>query len=231
MKYMGSKTRVSKDILPIMLEHLDENTAWVEPFVGGGNMIDKVTAKLRIGGDFNKYAIQALVSIRDNIEKLPKNNIEFTEDDYKDLRNSDNYEFKGWAGFAFSYGGKWLGGWARDGKGKRDYVREAYNNALKQSPKLQGVELINCSYDELPIPDNSVIYCDPPYKGTTKYSNNFDHEKFWDWCRIKASEGHKVFISEYEAPNDFQCVWEKELSSSLTKDTGSKKGMEKLFTI
>ena len=94
--------------------------------------------------------------------------------------------------------------------------------------------LINCSYDEIPIDDlgkNCIIYCDPPYQGTTKYKgvDDFDHDAFWNWCREQANNGHKVFVSEYNAPDDFKCVWQKEIVSSLTKDSGSKKGMEKLF--
>jgi hypothetical protein len=38
-------------------------------------------------------------------------------------------------------------------------------------------------------------------------------------------------VSEYQMPNDFICVWSKKVNSSLTKDTGSKKGVEKLFTL
>lgn len=238
MKYMGSKDRIAKYILPIMLKYKSEDQWWVEPFVGGANMIDKVEGK-RIGSDSNKYVIDALMSIRDYIEYLPKNNLDFTEEDYKSLRLNEDYEYKGYAGFAFSYAGKWLGGWCRDKQGKRDYVKEAYNNAVRQSPKLQGVELICSSYDELEIPINSIIYCDPPYKDTTKYSNkqskeplksnSFDHELFWQWCRDKSKEGYTVFISEYNAPDDFECVWQKDICSSLTKETGEKKGTEKLF--
>jgi len=28
---------------------------------------------------------------------------------------------------------------------------------------------------------------------------------------------------------DFKCIWSKQVNSSLTKDTGSKKNIEKLF--
>ena len=229
MKYMGSKNRIAKDILLIMLKERG-GRAWVEPFVGGGNMIDKVDG-IRIGGDFNQYAIQALVSIRDNVDDLPKSNQDFTESQYNRLKHSDEYPHKGYAGFAFSYGGKWLGGWRRYGAGKRDYIREAYVNAVRQSSRLQGVELINEGYDSLHIPNESLIYCDPPYESTTKYSNSFNHELFWDWCRDKALDGHIVFVSEYSAPADFECVWEKEITSSLTKDTGNKRAIEKLFTL
>jgi DNA adenine methylase len=181
------------------------------------------------GIDLNPYLIDALILIRDCVSELPKNNKEFTESNYKELRQSDNYRYKGYAGFAFSYGGKWFGSWGRDGKNKRDYVNEAYKNALKQSLNLQGVVLVNESYLKLQIPVNSLIYCDPPYDGTTKYKDNFNHAEFWQWCRDKAKEGHTVFISEYNASDDFECVWQKEIVSSLTKDTGSKKAMEKLF--
>ena len=43
--------------------------------------------------------------------------------------------------------------------------------------------------------------------------------------------GHQVFVSEYSMPEDFKCVWQKEIVSSLTQDTGSKKAVEKLFTL
>ncbi len=230
MKYMGSKNRIAKDILPIMLKCRSPEMAWVEPFVGGANIIDKVEGT-RIGSDINPYLIQALISIRDYVDDLPKNSKEFTENDYRNLKLDDSYKHKGYAGFAFSYGGKWLGGWSRNSSGKRDYVAESYRNAMKQSPNLQGINFRVCSYLELEVPANSLIYCDPPYFGTTSYKNKFDSAKFWDWCRAKKQEGHTVFVSEYTAPDDFQCVWEKEIVSSLTKNTGAKKGVEKLFTL
>ena len=131
---MGSKNRIAKYILPIMLEHRKEGQCWVEPFVGGANMIDKVTGN-RLGADSNKYTIEALISIRDHVEELPKNNVEFTEKDYKQLATK-SFAHKGYAYFAFSYGAVFMGSWRKDSIGKRDYVAESYRGALKQSPKL-----------------------------------------------------------------------------------------------
>lgn len=230
MKYMGSKQRIAKYILPIMLSYRKDDQWWVEPFVGGANIIDKVGGN-RIGADLNPYLIEALLSIRDHCTDLPKNNTEFTEKDYLNLRGSDRYRHKGFAGFAYSYGGKWLGGWCRDSQCKRDYVNEAYKNAVKQSPKLKDVILVNAGYQELELPPNSLVYCDPPYAGTTGYNNSFDHSRFWDWCRERVSDGHTIFISEYSAPSDFNCIWSKPICSSLTKDTGGKQGTEKLFIL
>ena len=49
-----------------------------------------------------------------------------------------------------------------------------------------------------------------------------------------SNKGHKVFVSEYSAPDDFECVWEKQAKSSLSANGvigGSKTSTEKLFTI
>lgn len=229
MKYMGSKTRLAKYILPILLSDRKEGQTWVEPFVGGGNLIDKVCGP-RIGADVNPWAIEGLLSIRDSISELPKNLKDFTEAEYRKLRAEDSYPHKGYAGFALSYGGKWLGGWRRDRAGVRDYVAEAYRNAVRQSEKLKGVDLRCTSYECLDIPSESLLYCDPPYENTTPYGlGSFDHQSFWAWCSFMGATGHTVFVSEYKAPSGFTCVFEHRLASSLTKDTGRKTGIERLF--
>jgi len=86
---MGSKSRIAKHIIPIMLSNRKQNQTWVEPFVGGGNMIDKITGP-RIGADANINAINALKIIRDRAADLPKNNSEFTEADYNKLKIEDH---------------------------------------------------------------------------------------------------------------------------------------------
>ena len=230
MTYVGSKRRIAKKILPIMLKERKENQYWVEPFVGGGNMIDKVEGK-RIGSDVNPYVIEALKAIRDHVDELPKNNKEFTEEMYYKVKKGEmDYKFKGYIGFVASYGGIWFSSWAKN-KANRDYIAKAYRNAQMQSPLLQGVELYCCSYDELEIPDNSLIYCDPPYANTRGYKNSgeFSHTKFWDWCRKKANEGHTIFVSEYNAPEDFECIWEQEITTGFKKQTKCIKAKEKLF--
>lgn len=230
MKFMGSKRRIAKYILPIMLEQR-ENRVWVEPFVGGGNMLEKVDG-YRIGADYDRNVISALTTIRDRIHDIPKNSSEFTENDYRMLRTHDFNGLNGYLGFALSYGGKWMGGWSRhdaSGVKHRDYVSEAYRSAVKQSDRLKNTILVHSSYDSLVVPPNSLIYCDPPYSGTTGYKGGFNHDKFWNWCRHMSSLGHRVFISEYSAPNDFKCIWSGEITTSLTKDSGGKRGIEKLF--
>ena len=68
----------------------------------------------------------------------------------------------------------------------------------------------NQSYKDVIIPAGAVVYCDPPYEGTTKYSNSggFNHDEFWEYVR-ELSKDHMVFISEISAPPDFTAVWNK----------------------
>jgi hypothetical protein len=63
---------------------------------------------------------------------------------------------------------------------------------------------------------------------TNKYLIEFYHQEFWQWCRDKANQGHTVFISEYNAPSDFECVWSMEVSNTLSKQNSFKR-VEKLF--
>lgn len=227
---MGSKARIAKYILPIILKDRKEGQCYVEPFVGGANMIDKVEG-WRIGADFNEYLPALYTALQDGW--VPP--LEIDESLYKDIKgNKHNYDkpLVAFVGFACSYSAKWFGGYCRgvDSKGNsRDYIGEAHRNVMKQSRNLVGIDFLYSSYLDLEIPKNSIIYCDPPYANTTKYKDNFNHEEFWRWCRDKSKEGHRVFVSEYSAPDDFECVWQKEINSSLTKNTGGKKGVEKLF--
>ena len=76
---------------------------------------------------------------------------------------------------------------------------------------------------------NAVVYCDPPYQGTTKYAtDSFDYEAFWNWVR-EISKDNYVFISEYNALDDFECIWSKNVTTSL-KVHEHEDRTEKLFT-
>lgn len=231
---MGSKNRIAKHLLPIMVEAADNAgiTTWVEPFVGGGNMIDKVSNRFkRIGYDFNEHVIYAMCDIRDRASELPES---ITEDYYQEIKGGEPKQFDSWLRFVASFGAKFDGGYARrKGSGITTFVAPAKRNALKQSPKIQGVEFIHSDYKDLDI-NNSLIYCDPPYQSTTGYkTGGFNHKEFFDWCRLMATKGNLVFVSEYNAPDDFECVWQGEQKTNFS--SGRKKAthnaVEKLFTI
>lgn len=229
MKYQGSKRLISKDLLKIILPNRNPGQVWVEPFVGGGNMIDKVENP-RIGADVNQWAISALKSIRDNPHELPKDNTEFTKDMFLELKSGKSHPHKGFIGFCYSFGSKWFDSWAGSND-NRDYIKEAFNNAKNQSKYLQGIDFVACSYEKLEIPEKSLIYCDPPYYKKRGYKIPFSHLEFWEWCRSMKKLGHDIYISEENAPDDFTCIFQKELKRSASRVVSQKKPIEKLFTL
>lgn len=81
------------------------------------------------------------------------------------------------------------------------------------------------SYEEVEIPKNALIYCDPPYINTEGYVVDFDHARFYDWCR---AQKELVIISEYSMPDDFIPIWRKQKAVTLCGGV-SKKAEEKLF--
>jgi len=231
MKYIGSKNRIAKEILPIMLKERGQRT-WVEPFVGGANVIDKVNGN-RIGNDNQEYVI----SLYKALQSGWKPPIEVGSDLFFEVENNkEKYpkELVGYLGTQLTFGCQWWGSFRRDNTGKRKYDLEAYNNVMKQQPNLIGIDFVFGDYRDLVIQNNSLIYCDPPYRGVRKYVGNdkFDSDTFWEVCRNWSKQGHIVFVSEYTAPDDFECVWSKEISASANnsiKNGQSLKAVEKLF--
>ena len=233
MKYMGSKARISKYILPIMLEEAEKHriTTWVEPFCGGCNMIDKVPDSFeRIGYDFNEHTIKAMIDIRDNSEGLPD---AVSEQTYKSYKGLPPQSITSWVMFVCSFGGKFENGYAREeGSDETTFCGYGKRNALKQSPKIQNVKFICDSYENLDFED-CLIYCDPPYQGTTGYKTGaFNHDKFFEWCREQAKK-NIVFVSEYNAPDDFIEVWRGEIKTNFasTRKKATHDAVEKLFKV
>ena len=66
MKYMGSKAKVARYIVPIIQEQIERSgyETYLEPFCGGCNVIDKIEAPQRIASDCNKYLIALMQHIQ-----------------------------------------------------------------------------------------------------------------------------------------------------------------------
>lgn len=230
MQYMGSKNRISKEIVPIIQSYINENTkGYIEPFVGGANVIDKIEHHNKIGCDIHKNLIALLKECQTD-KAFPDS---ISEDEYIKVKNNpEEYEdwYVGLVGFCGSFGAKYFGGYAGNVKDKRNRPSEAINNILKQRESLLNIKFINGSFLSLNKNQisNFVIYCDPPYAGTTKYnSNEFDYDKFWDWVR-EMSVHNIVLVSEYNAPEDFVCIWEKSHKTNLQIGKQQNR-IEKLF--
>lgn len=231
MKYMGSKNRIAKHLLPIMTQEAERHgiTKWVEPFVGGANMIDKVPDSFeRVGYDLNDHVIHALIDIRDNVDGLPES---VSEEEYKSYKGLPSQNITSWVRIACGYAGIFESKLAIDmRKGRKSAAEQAKANALKQSPKIKSVQFICDSYENLNF-ENCLIYCDPPYQGTSGYKTGaFDHDKFFNWCREQA-KNNIVFVSEYNAPDDFIKVWQGEIKTNFAsqRKSATHNAVEKLF--
>jgi DNA adenine methylase len=218
MRYNGGKGSCARELAGIISEY--RPIAYWEPFVGAANVITKVTANFRVGTDLDADIILLLRAVRDGW--VPPEKV--SEEEYKNAKNRDPSAIRAFFKYGCSFGGKPWEGFARSGD--RNYALNAKNSLLKQAPALKGIDFIQCDYRSVNPTHFDVIYCDPPYKGTTSVGcgGKFDSDFFWEWVR-QSSQHSVVLVSELQAPEDFDCIWEKPLKDGL----GKKKLTEKLF--
>ena len=246
MKYMGNKQRIAEEILYVIFENSNPTDTFVDLFCGSCSITERVPNTYhRIANDKNKFLIEMFKSLvsgkefpkyiskedystRRDLYNLSKRHLDLSDEDYAEI---------GWYGWMGSYNGRFFdGGYSghdvqNKGGKPRDYITEQINNTLKSIPFLKSVDFRSGSYDELDIPQGSIVYCDIPYRDTKQYdtSKDFDYEKFYDWCR-KNKNNFQIFVSEYNMPDDFICIWKKELTNAMNT-TKTYKPIEKLFTI
>lgn len=146
MKYVGSKNRLAKQLAPIIQSYIDTSNCkgYIEPFVGGANMIDKIKCDKKYGFDTHKYLIALLKQAQKDTSVFP---ITIDKEMYQYIRrcqNDNSFDdwFIGLVGFCASYNGKWFGGYANGVKTKigtiRNYTDEAIANLKKTSPESKG---------------------------------------------------------------------------------------------
>ena len=226
MQYFGGKQRISKQIVEVLNEYRKDNQPLVEPFVGGCNVISKMSGE-RYCYDINEYLIEMYKAVQNGW--TPPAII--TEEEYDYIRNNKDKDkpLTGFVGIGCSYSGKWFGGYARNKTG-RNYCLNAHNSILKQLNEIRDIKFDCKDYKELEF-DGCLIYCDPPYKDTTKYPiiGEFNTEEFWNVMR-NWSKNNTVIISEYEAPSDFECIKEINTKTDIRNRSGKRENrVERLF--
>jgi DNA adenine methylase len=243
MKYLGGKNNLGNEISSIIKDYWDDTLdGYFEPFCGSlgvlKRMIDLPTTIY--ANDYHADLIQMWKEVQEQKLKYPQS---ITEEEYENakLLQSPN-ALKAFIGFGMSFGGRFFGGFCKKyvGNKKEDFCAEMRNTLKKMSPQIKEVVFTNEDYRTLK-PINMLIYCDPPYKShkhpikyrrDTKHYDTFDNDEFWEIMRIW-SENNIVIISETNAPNDFYCIWEKDIcrSASKSKNTLLTNNTEKLFTL
>lgn len=148
MRYMGSKNKIAKYIVPILQETIDRNniTSFYDVFCGGCNIIDKIKCENLYASD-KKDTLIALLELAKNdfsqVRSIPP-----TKEEWDKAKNYIKKEIKpedmtlaeiGAIEFFASYNARGFpGGLAKNVSG-RDYYKEAYNNLKVQSPDLKNI--------------------------------------------------------------------------------------------
>ena len=224
-KYLGGKQLIGKKIADYIINDTQYNS-YLEPFCGALGVARHISFEVMILNDISKDLILFLKEL--STFQYPK---EITETDYKKLKTEEPSALRGFVGYFLSFGGKWFGGYAQKynkiGR-QHDYLQEATRSCKKLEKDLsEHIIFENKSYEDF-SPIGFCIYCDPPYENTTGYSTPFDTNKFWNKMR-DWSKYNDVYISSYEAPADFECVWEVEKRMTLSKKKEIR--FERLFKL
>ena len=227
MQYFGGKHRISRD-LALFIQYFVTDY-YVEPFCGACHVGLKIEAPNKIFADVNEDLILMYNSLLDGW--IPP--LSVSKEEYDALRKTAPglTPLRAFAGFGCSFAGKFFGGYARCSRGD-DYAGNARNSLLRDYAGNARNSLYLCSdYRSVPYPEGSLVYCDPPYAGTTKYYGTppFSHDYFWQFCR-ELSATCTVLVSEYSAPDDFTCIWEKATRTEIRTGRGEREPrVEKLF--
>lgn len=229
--YMGGKTRVAPQICAVMRAGRKGAHNYVEPFMGGGSVAALMAPEFKTVhlSDANESLVMLWQDIMSGW--VPPGHI--TKDQWLALKDDPEPSgMKALAGFASSFGGKWFAGYAK--APGRNYVAGGGRELRRFARNFLHAEVRHLDYIDAGqyVGFGSLVYCDPPYEGTTGYGavGSFNSEQFWDTMREWAGRGASVFVSEYSAPEDFVPVWRLKVQVSLAKQSNNDVGTEQLFT-
>lgn len=170
-----------------------------------------------LAGDINESIIEMWKAVQGGW--IPPTDC--SEEEYDKLRHLTTVSSaeKGFIGHSCSFGGqyfssfknKYLHGVSTEQKQKR--IAGQSDRVVRIGKEVTGVDFSAGDYEQFDGLRNYVIYCDPPYDGSTNsyYTEDrrlrkFEHDNFWDWCR-KIGRDNIVFVSGYNVPDDFLLVW------------------------
>jgi DNA adenine methylase len=232
---MGGKSRLGKYIAKAIMDNTPGGVRFIwEPFCGGFGC---TRALSKLAPMYCTDINLSVISLAKAVQAGWCPPEELTEEEYAAARNlPDDDPMKAFVGFGCSFGGKWFGGFARNAKGT-NHCAGARRSLLKDFEHADRI-IFDCLsfFDVKPRTASGpgcVIYCDPPYRGTTKYTHakEFDHDLFWRLCERWADCGWHVYISEFSTLSSRAVVvWEKQRTLTLRR-AENKPVTEKLYKI
>ena len=237
--YHGGKQRIGKELANVIFNNIKadyEIQGYCEPFCGMLGVyrhIPKLFKEQNLSykaGDKQESIIKMWQEIQNGW--VPPTSC--TEEKYNELKKEEGSSAEqGYIGHQYSYGGQYFKAFVGKYKG-RTIKPNVSEKVYRIGKELEMVDFTYGSYTQFKNLKNYIIYCDPPYANTRCYYNKdyskskFDNTSFWNWCR-EMSKDNIVFVSEYNAPEDFECIYENEKKNNIFKYKTT--GTEKIFTL
>lgn len=113
---------------------------------------------------------------------------------------------------------------------KRRRCETSGRSLARKLSSSAGWGLVCISFFDVHPQPGLVVYCDPPYRGTSGYGTEFDFELFdarvLEWARFGP-----VYVSEYSFPHG-RVVWERASTTTLRSGQGgAKPHIERLYEV
>jgi len=256
VQYFGGKAKLAPKIVPVLQAYADTHAGYWEPFCGALNTFSKVEHTNKVASD----ACGPLIALYHHVKSGGELPLVVTEEDYARAKRGDCEPwYQAFVGFGCSFAGKWFGGYARGGHGAdaktaasslgkkfgRNYAANAVSSLEKKRASMQAATFIHMPYDNILMSVDCedegmivppwLIYCDPPYAGTTGYGavkEKWDANAFWIWAQRQATK-HTVLVSEYTCPVPHELVasWSHRTEIRTHKSGNQNSRVEKLFRV
>lgn len=237
MQYLGGKTLIAKQIAAVINEYRRPGQMVWDAFCGGLSVAAALEEEGPVYATDINAALIALYQAVQSGWRPPDTVSRETWQAAKALPDTD--PMKAFCGFGCSFGGKWFGGYAPPRwRPKTSTHHGGINNPTVSTTRMLGRRITDrtihfAAIDFLsvePGPTERLIYCDPPYAGTTDYDGAPPLDRAIFERRIAAwSRYTLVFVSEYAFPLG-ECIWSAPTTLKVSGGTGEAR-TERLYLV
>lgn len=243
MRYKGGKASIAHKLAPFINDFIHSGSQYVEPFCGSLGMTRKInpTNKPFILNDVDPYLITMWKAMQNGW--IPPESISNSDYDNLKLNKDSDNPLTGYAGYFLSFSGMFFSKQLEPRTRLHSVTKQMCHDdpekhafedfiKIKKAFPRERASFHNRSYEDLFIPEKSIVYCDPPYAGTAIPGSSkvgFDSAAFWEWAKdLHTEKGCIVIVSEFNCPDpDFGIIANIERPCNLKN--GKHRFTEKLF--